>query len=170
MCKRVACLTLCRHEDYIAQKRSDEFLIYCNFWYPLREISWIRICTHLLWKIWDLQMAELTDFMRSKKLIERYTEEGRAENELTIHQSHWNFVGIDFWRSAEIRVGSINRVTRAGNGRGKFPWQNSIWKLKDSQAERIEEVSFFRGRGWERISRLCFSLSRLNSHATKSFA
>lgn len=49
-------------------------------------------------------MAGLTDFVRSKKLIERFAEEGGAENELTIHRSHQNLVGIDFWRSAEIRV------------------------------------------------------------------
>lgn len=46
----------------------------------------------------------INGFYVKLKLMGRFTGEGRAENELTIHRSHRNLVGIDFWRSAEIRV------------------------------------------------------------------
>lgn len=52
-------------------------------------------------------MAGLMDFTRSKNYWKDLQERGGGrgtENELTIHRSHRNLVGIDFWRSAEIRV------------------------------------------------------------------
>lgn len=123
-------------------------------------------------KVWKSIDGWINSFYVKLKLMERFTRERErgAENELTIHRSHGNLVGIDFWRSAEIRVDRLIELREPETEEESSLAEFNL-EIKGFASGTNRGSFLFSGKGMrDRISRLCFSLSRLNSHATKSFA